>query len=249
MIKFLPILVLILLVLGASWYFITRQEQNIASSTLPASAQSTPSAQSNSIPLIPITPSSTGLSSDQFKNLQDAVIALQKKVNGETSTNIATLESKITSLEDKVTTLQRQVGSLTSGISPTPTEAAATSTKKSPIYIPLGWVASSSVLDWTTVSTQSVVIDTADYPGMTSAQFEGRIVNYQGNGTCYARMVNTTDGTALLGSQISASGTDYAWVTSSGFSLNTGKKTYAVQLKTNTGYTAQISDAHLKINF
>lgn len=248
MVKFLPIVVLILLVAGASWYLITRQEQNVGLPSTPASVQSTPSAQSNSIPLVPLTPAAS-FSNDQFKALQDAVIAIQKKLNGETSTNIATLESKITSLEDKVIALQRQVSQLSSGISPTPAETAAATTKKPPIYIPLGWVASSSVLDWTTVSTQSIIIDTADYPGYTSAQFEGRIVNYQGNGTCFARIINTTDGNAVLGSQISTSGIDYAWVISSNFSLVTGKKTYAVQLKTNTGYAAQISDAHLKINF
>lgn len=242
MIKFLPIVVLILLVLGASWFLITRQEQS--SNPVPAltAVDQPTSTQSDTGSLLPSS------SNSDLKTLQDAIIALSKKVNGDTSTKIATLESKVTSLEDKVTVLQRQVSQLSVGVTPVPTEAAAI-TKKSPIYIPLGWVASSSVMDWTTIATQSIVIDTGDYPGMTSAQFEGRIVNYQGNGTCYARIINTTDGNAILSSQISTSGTDYTWVTSSAFSLSGGKKTYAVQLKTNTGYAAQISDAHLKINF
>ncbi|MFA5933570.1 MAG: hypothetical protein WCV81_05795 [Microgenomates group bacterium] len=246
MIKFLPIVVLILLVVGASWFLINRQQQNPNKST--QTAQQEIAATANN-PIAALT-NGTSTGNDQYKTLSDAITAISKKLNGETATSIATLESKVSSLEDKVTTLQRQVSQLqtSSGISPTPTEAATT-TKKSPIYIPLGWVSSQTTLDWTTDSTQSVVIDTADYPGMTSAQFEGRIVNYQGNGTCYARMINITDGLALLGSLISVSATDYTWVTSSGFSLTTGKKTYAVQLKTNTGYAAQISDAHLKINF
>lgn len=242
MIKFLPIIVLILLVAGAFWYLITRQQQT--SSFAPTESQQSTSTQTNTGSLLPSLPNN----SDQIKILQDAIVALTKKVNGETSTNIATLESRVGSLEDKVTTLQRQVSQLSAGITPTPAETA-TVVKKSPIYIPLGWVGSSSVLDWTTITTQTVIIDTNDYPGYSSAQFEGRIINYQGNGTCYARIINTTDGTAILGSEISATGTDYTWVTSPGFSLAQGKKTYAVQLKTNTGYAAQISDAHLKINF
>lgn len=232
MIKFLPVGVLILLVLGASWFLITKQSQNFNLSSPPTEQQPTVT-QSKPVPLAAAA----------------SPVSIPQKVNNDTSsTNIATLESKVSSLEDKVTALQRQVSQVGTGASLAPAETTVAS-KKSPIYIPLGWVASSSVMDWTTVATQSVIIDTNDYPGATSAQFEGRIVNYQGNGTCYARIINTTDGTAVLGSQISTSGTDYAWVTSPGFSLASGKKTYAVQLKTNTGYSAQISDAHLKINF
>lgn len=246
MVKFLPIGVLILLVIGSAYYLYNRQQQNPNQTTQNAQQEV---ALSQNNPITTLT--NTVSSNDQFKTLQDAVIALSKKVNGEQATSIATLESKVASLDDKVTTLQRQVSQLQAGATPTPTETAAaatTTTKKSPLYIPLGWVASSSSLDWTTITTQSVTIDVGDYPGLTSVQFEGRIVNYQGNGTAYARIINTTDGNAILGSQISASGLDYTWVTSSGFSLS-GKKTYAVQLKTNTGYAAQISDAHLKINF
>jgi len=239
MIKFLPIGVLILLVLGTSWFLITRQ-RGVSNTSTVSSEQST---TSNPVPLT--LPASENT---EIKTLQDALIALSKKLNGETSTSIATLESKVSSLEDKITTLQRQVSQLQTGSTPVPTQAVVAS-KKSPIYIPLGWVGSSSALDWTTISTQSIIIDTSDYPGMTSVQFEGRIVNYQGNGTCFARIINTTDGTSFAGSQISASATDYTWVTSSTFYLTGGSKAYAVQLKTNTGYAAQISDAHLKINF
>lgn len=245
MIKFLPVVVLIILVIGASVYLINRQAQNPNQKTQ-TTAQQEVAATNN--PITALTNAASGNNS-QYQTLSDAITALQKKVNGDTATSIATLESKVTSLEDKVTTLQRQVSQLQSGVSPTPTEAATTTTKKSPIYIPLGWVASSQALDWTTISTQSITINSNDYPGMTSVQFEGRIVNYQGNGTAYARVINTTDGNAILSSQISASGTDYTWVTSSGFTLASGSKTYAVQLKTNTGYAAQIADAHLKINF
>ncbi|MDD2823494.1 MAG: hypothetical protein PHQ59_05455 [Candidatus Daviesbacteria bacterium] len=242
MVKLLPVGVLILLVLGSSWFLITRQRTTSTLNSSPVIEQSTAGSKP-----VPLTVSATSDNSE-IKTLQDAIIALSKKLNGDTSTSIATLESKVSSLEDKVTSLQRQVSQLQTGTTPAPVQES-TSTKKSPVYIPLGWVASSSVLDWTTISTESISIDTNDYPGMTSAQFEGRIVNYQGNGTCFSRIINTTDGSPLLGSQISASASDYSWVISPAFSLSGGKKTYAVQLKTNTGYAAQISDARLKINF
>lgn len=247
MIKFLPVVVLILLIVGAAWYLFTKREQS-SNPPVQSALQSSTAAQNNSTTTTGTLLPSSANDNDQIKTLQDAINALTKKVNGDTATNIATLDSKVSSLEDKVAALQRQVSQLSAGVTPTPTEAAVV-VKKSPIYIPLGWVGSSSALDWTTISSQSIVIDTGDYPDMTSMQFEGRIVNYQGNGTCFARLINTTDGTALLGSQISATGTDYAWVTSSTFTIPSSKKTYSVQLKTNTGYAAQISDAHLRINF
>lgn len=243
MIKLLPIGVLIFLVVLAGGYLWMRRSQAQVTPQIKELTQLT--GQTDVSSFAPVD------NSDRIKILEEAVILLAKKINGEvptTGTN-ATLIGRISTLEDKVTSLQRQVSQLQSGVSPTSAPAAGRSVKQPPIYIPLGWVASSSVMVWTTITTQSITIDTNDYPGFTSAQFEARIVNFQGNGTAYARLINTTDGSGVLASEVSNSGIDYAWVTSSNFSLASGKKTYAVQLKTNTGYAAQISDAHLKINF
>lgn len=241
MARFLPIVVLLILVLIVGGYFYLKRVE-VTPSTQTQELKTLTGNNGSNI-LTPVT------TEDRVKILEDAVVILAKKVNGGTTSDNTTLEAKVASLESQVASLQKQVNQLQGKTTQTTTTQTSTSSKPSPVYIPLGWVASSTAMDWTTISSQSVTIDTNNYPGMTSAQFEARIMNYQGNGTAFARLINTTDGTAILGSQVSASGTDYSWVTSSGFSLASGQKTYAVQLKTNTGYAAQIADAHIKINY
>lgn len=245
MVRFLPVVVLVILVLFVGGFLWIRNSQIQPTSQTTQLKQISGQVTTKEDTFAPVS------NEDRLKILEDAVVALAKKVNGEmaaTDSNTA-LVARVSSLEDKVTVLQRLVSQLQSGTANSTTTQTTTTTKQSPIYIPLGWVATSTSMDWATISSQSITIDTSDYPGMISAQFEARIGNYQGNGTAYARLINTADGTAILASQVSANGTDYTWVSSSTFSLPQGKKTYAVQLKSNTGYAAQIADAHLKINF
>lgn len=244
MVRFLPVAVLVILVVFVGGFFLIRNSQTKQTSQTQELKQISGQTVTDTDVFAPVS------SDDRLKILEDAVVALAKKVNGVTgpvNSNV-TLLSRISSLEDKVTAIQRQTGQTQTGATSSAQTSAGT-VRQPPIFIPLGWVASSASMDWSTVSSQSVIIDTNDYPGMTSAQFEARIVNFQGNGTAYARIINTTTGNAISTSEVSASGIDYAWVISSNFSLASGKNTYAVQLKTNTGYNAQIADAHIKINF
>lgn len=245
MIKFLPVIVLVILVLFVGGFLWVRNSQTKPTPQTQQLKQLSGQTVTNTDAFAPIS------SNDRLKILEDAVVSLAKKINGGSGAadSNAALSSRISVLEDKVTALQKQSSQTQTGADLTPTPTSSSIVKQSPIYIPLGWVASSSSTDWTTVSSQSVIINTADYPGMTSAQFEARIVNYQGNGTAFARLINTTTGNAVLASEVSANGTDYTWVTSASFSFTSGKNTYAVQLKTNTGYNAQIADAHIRINF
>lgn len=246
MVRFLPVVVLLILVIFVGGYLWVRNSQTQPTSKTTQLKQISGQTVTNTDTFAPVS------SDDRLKILEDAVVVLAKKINGGAglADSNSALAARVSSLEDKVTSLQRQVSQTQSGSSVAPAAQTSTSTvKQSPVYIPLGWVATSSVMDWTTISSQSVVIDTNDYPGMVSAQFEARIGNYQGNGTAYARLINTTNGNPILGSAVSANGIDYTWAASGTFSLTSGKNTYAVQLKTNTGYNAQIADAHIKINF
>jgi hypothetical protein len=246
MIKFLPVLVLIILIVFVGGYVWIKRSQDLPSTKTQQLQQISGQTVTDTTAFAPVS------ESDRIKILEDAVVILAKKINGGdgAADSNATLVSRVSSLEDRVTAMQRQISQLQTGSGTTTTTQTSTSTvKQPPVYIPLGWVSSSQVMDWATILSQSVTIDSADYPGMTNVQFEARIGNYQGNGTAYARIINTTDGNAILSSQVSAGGSDYTWVTSASFPLASGKKVYAVQLKTNTGYAAQISDAHIKINF
>ena len=249
MVKFLPVGVLILLIIAVSGYLLIKRSQI---QPTPVIKQLTEiSGQTNVNSFAPIS------SSDRIKILEDAVIVLAKKINGETKSTSATtgVDSRVSSLEDKVTALQRQISQLQPGVPLAPTATVtqtpvvSTSIKQAPSYIPLGWVASSSAFDWTTVTTPSIIIDTNDYPGYTSAVFEVFLMPYQGNGKAYARLNDATASQAIGGSEVSVSAIDFTWVSSSNFSLSSGKKTYNMQLKTTTGYASTVQNARIKIIF
>lgn len=157
------------------------------------------------------------------------------------------LDARLNNIESSLASLQVSVNSLkgTSGIATTDSSG----TKKSPVYIPLGWQGSASSTDWTSVNAQSFIFDPADYPGFTNATFEANLQIYQGNGTAYARLYNSTDSSGVYGSDLSTTSQDYKWVSSSDFALSSAKKTYILQLRSNTGYASMIQNARLKISF
>lgn len=244
MVKFLPIGVLVLLIIFVGGFLWIKRSENQPTPQIKQLSEI--SGQTNTNTFAPVS------SDDRIKILEDAVIVLAKKVNGETGATNATtgLDSRVSSLEDKITAMQRQISQLSPGVATqTPTPSTNPGVKQPPAYIPLGWVASSSALDWTTITTQSIIIDTNDYPGYTSAVFEAFLMPYQGNGKAYSRLYNATDAQAILGSEVSVSAIDYTWVSSSNFSLSSGKKTYNIQLKTTTGYAATMQNARIKILF
>lgn len=160
----------------------------------------------------------------------------------------ANLDARLNNIESSIASLQSSVNSLKSTTETTETTSTST-TKKSPVYIPLGWQGSASSTDWTSISAQSFVFDPADYPGFTSVTFEANLQIYQGNGTAYARIYNSTDSGAVYGSDISTTSQDYKWVSSSNFNLTNAKKTYILQLRSNTAYASMMQNARLKVNF
>lgn len=155
------------------------------------------------------------------------------------------------SLDNRIKTLETSINDLTTRIakleaSPAPN---STSTSKSPAYITLASSGSSSLGDWVTIPGTVITIDTADYPGYTSMQFEANIQVFQ-TGTAYARISNKTEGTSVLSSEISTTSTSYTNISSSKFSLPGGKKDYQLQIKSQiTGYAASVQNARIKVNF
>lgn len=164
-----------------------------------------------------------------------------------TSSQIASLQNEINTLEQTVATLQNRVATLESS-GQTATQTTTTSSKV-PVYIPLGSGGSASGLDWTTQDSLAITLDPGSYSGYTSMQLEVSLSVYQGNGTAYTRLYNSDDGTGVTNSDVSTTSQSYNWVTSNGFSLPSGSKTYKIQLKTSTGYAAQVQDARIKVNF
>lgn len=196
----------------------------------------------------------SGSLENRVSTLEDAISLLINRVNNlslasgksELSEEQPSSSSadRIQSLESTVANLQVQINVLKGG------STSTTTSTKSPVYIPLGWSGSSQATDWTSITTQTIVIDPADYAGYTSMQFEANIQIYQGNGMAYARVYDKEDGLAATNSQVSTTSQDYMWVTSATFQLpSTSKKTYLLQLKSTSSYAANIQNARIKVNF
>lgn len=188
----------------------------------------------------------SGALENRVRELEFSVTDILNQKTSPTPITTSSLDNKIKALETTIKDLDSRMIKLEGNSVPTTT---STSTSKSPAYISLAGSGSSSVGDWVTISGTVVTIDTADYPGYTSMQFEANIQIFQ-QGTAYARIGNKTDGTSVLSSEISTASTSYTNMTSSQFSLPGGKKDYQLQLKSLiTGYAASVQNARIKVNF
>ncbi len=200
----------------------------------------------------PLADTSSASLTDRVNSLEEAVTLLDKKVvqtpispavnpNNPSSPAPSDIDTRLSKLETEVADLENRLNSPSSSVAP--------STKQSPLYIPLGWTGNSTGLDCNNITSQTITINGADYPGYTSMQFEANIAVYQGNGQAFARIMNNDDGTVIQQSQISTASQDYTWVSSNNFTVSNSSKTYVLQLKSLTGYSAQIQNARIKINF
>lgn len=178
----------------------------------------------------------------RLRSLEERVASLSAiKTGTKTETNtgeLKTVETAIRDLQARVATLE-QTGSENNQATPA----------KSPAYIPLGSTGSSQALDWTSLATFEAEINSDDYTGYSSMYLEVNMRAFQGNGKAFARLFNKTDGTAVGSSEVSTTSSDYTTLTSSGFKLLGGKKTYRLQLKTLTGYAADVQFARIKVTF
>lgn len=182
--------------------------------------------------------------STQSANLK--VAALSPLTNSSNlDQRVSTLEQSLNDLSSRVTKLEQ---SSTSQTAPAPAVTATPATPKAPLYIPLGSSGSGSGTTYSSVSSMQATINASDYPGYTSMQFEVSLSIFQ-NGTAYAQIFNSTDGTVPLPSQVSTTSTDYVDLLSGGFNLPSGKKTYTVQLRSDTGYQINAQNARIKVNF
>ena len=239
MLKFIVPVVFISVIIGVSFYLITKDQRD---------ESGTPS------PLV---------SSTEDTNQSDLPADLPREVPKDLPTpsqspkaSANTTEGKIQNLEAIVSELSKRISALEQSPSPivqlptsTTSTTTTTSTAKYPLYIPIGTGGGSSAFDWTTINTSEVEIDPADYSGYTNMYLEVELKSYQGNGRAYARLINYTDSTGLAASEVSTTSENYTTVVSSGFKLGSGKKKYRLQLKTLTGYEASTQSVRIKVVF
>lgn len=160
----------------------------------------------------------------------------------------STIDDRVSTLEIKLSVLQKRIEQLEGKTGTTTT--TQTTTSKSPSYaFALGSSGGVTTQDWSSLSSLSVTLDPADFPGYKSFQLEVELQQFQGNGTAHGRLYNNTDKLAIFGSETSTSSFNYTWVSSQSFSLPSSKKSYILQLKTTTGYTASANNFRIKVNY
>lgn len=239
--KFLPIIVLIFLVIGTFFYIRSRFDSQPASSLTSGSSPVTSEPKTANL--------SASSDSDRIKVLEELITQLGKKVSssggsGAQNTTSPMTETRIKNLETTTASLQQQIDTLkgTSSIVPT-------SSKKSPIYIPLGSGGTSDGRDWYSMTAYQANINSADYSGYSSMQLEVVINLSESVGEAHARLYNSSDSSAVSSASVSTSANKATLVSSSGFTVPSGNKTYVLQLQSTQGYTIYLQSARIKVNF
>lgn len=182
---------------------------------------------------------------NRLDRLEEKVASLSASKNVVTGSQTLITQDQFKTVETTIRDLQTRVSHLETG-SPTTTQP---SVSRSPTYIPLGSTGSTQTLDWTSIATLEADIDSADYNGYSNMYLEINIRSFQGNGKAFTRLFNKTDGTAVANSEVSTTSSDYTTLISSGFRVSSGKKTYRIQLKTLTGYAADVQFARIRVVF
>lgn len=237
-IKFLPIVVIVGLIAGVLFIRFSASNSN----------QSFISAQQIEPVEVPKTSPGAPIE-DQVSILEEAITKLVVEVNKLktqvsenkfSSAEGSSVESRLSALETAVVDLKSRVGNLEQ-------PGTTMSQTKTPLYIPLGSGGSTTSQDWVTLGTYEITLSPSDYSGYSSMQLE---VSMRNNipGTSYARLLNSSDGTAVS-PEVSTTSTSFAWYSSSGFTLSSGQKTYKLQIKTTSSNETFIQSARLKVNF
>ena len=240
MIKYLPFVLIPVLILGGLGYWrYSQSKSNLETpSTSSSSQDQTPIEVPKALPQATID--------DRVKSLEDLVTKLVTQLNSLKSSSPqanSSIETRLSSAEAAVSELKVRVSALEKS-SPAP---VAASSGKSTIYIPLGSGGQiSGNTDWTSLNTFQATVDPAQYPGYSSMQFEVNMRLNQPGGTLYAKLYSSG---SLDSSQVSTTSTSSSLYTSSRFTLSGGSKTYTLQAKTSDGSQAFIDTARIKVNF
>lgn len=233
MVKLLPIAILVLLMTGVFVYRNYLQDLN---------------SQQQQKASTKIVSQEAGGSGDRLGNLEIAVAKLIQKVNNNSSESTSSASQM--SESDRIKALERSVNDLKIRVSKIEDDSSVTASgSKAPIYVPLGVVGNVSSVDWLTTDLVEVILNSADYPGVTSFQIEASIKVSQVGAKGHLRLYNFNDSQAIIESELSTSSNDYTWVTSPKFNLSGGTKTYRFQMKTPNGGEVSVSDLRVKINF
>ena len=248
MIRFLPFILIVVLILGGLGYW--RFVASKSNLTSPNTAQSSLDTNQQEGPIeVPKTLPQASLE-DRVKELEDVVTKLVTQLNSlksqtTTSQSTSSSESSLSTVESAVTELKARVSALEKA---TPAPVAASSTQSS-VYIPLGsgggpWANT----DWYSPPEYEISLDPANYPGYKSMILEVTFRLLEAAGTGSVRLYNVTDSSASFG-QVDTTSSTFSLKTSSSFTLPTGSKTYRLQVKSSQNKDLYIQSARIKVNF
>ncbi|MBI4089238.1 MAG: hypothetical protein HY424_00865 [Candidatus Levybacteria bacterium] len=129
---------------------------------------------------------------------------------------------------------------------PTPTTTPIQSPQIKEFFIPFGSGTNSSD-DWEDVAGLKASINSANYPSIKSAVFEASVNIPTGNQVAYVRLFNETDKHPVWNSDVSVEGGTAQLLISKPITLDSGTKTYKVQMKTSLKYQAVLAQARIHI--
>lgn len=162
------------------------------------------------------------------------------------------LEASLSAVNKRIDNLGKIQQTLpVSSLVPTTAPVTTTSTSTGPkvSYVPIGYTGSGTYSsDFGTVSGYETAIDPGNYPGYKKMVLEANFRIFQ-NGTAEVRLFNKTDGVAILNSNLSTASQSYTTLSSGGFTLAGGSKTYTIQVKSSTGYSVDLQWARLRVDF
>ncbi|MBI3486077.1 hypothetical protein HY025_04010 [Candidatus Daviesbacteria bacterium] len=246
MIKILPIILIVGVILGALLYIRFFQNQtNIKIASLTSTAQSTDSSDLK----------------DRVGKLDDSVVTLAKQIVSinsilakpgvvESSNNSAlSLEARVAALETGLADVKVSLALLKATPAPATSQTSSTSTPSYPVYIPLGSGGQIGDRNWNSTGTYQATIDPGNYSGYKNMQLEINTQMIQSVGQANFRLFNSSDNSAVSGSDISTTSSSYVWITSNSFTLASGSKTYVLQIQSTQGYNINVQNARIKVNF
>lgn len=137
-------------------------------------------------------------------------------------------------------------------LTPTPTVRPVsqaqdkTQTSVKEFFVPFG-TGSNSSDDWQDISGLKATLDPANYGSIKTITFETTIRIPTGNEIAYARLYNATDKHPVWFSDVSLEGGTPQLLISKPIILDSGNKTYQVQMKTSLKYPAYLDQSRLHI--
>lgn len=131
---------------------------------------------------------------------------------------------------------------------PTPTTkpASPTQTSVKEFFVPFGSGSNSSD-DWQDIPGLKATLDPANYGSIKTVTFEVTIRIPTGNEVAYARLYNATDKHPVWFSDVSLEGGTPQLLISKSITLDSGNKTYQVQMKTSLKFQAFLDQSRLHI--